>query len=222
MSIVPESIAESITFFENNLTAWASNAAAIGIEPTQATQIAGLTVQARSAFNAARAARVAARSATQIQAEAVEAMRTYGGDLIKTIKAFAETTDDPSVLSKAQLPTPKPRTPLGPAPTPERLTANLTNAGELSLSWEAEARGRLAFVVERRVAQPGQAFGGWTLIGTSTSKSFIDAGLPTGLESAQYRVFAERPGGRSQPTEPIVVLFGTGGQASGGELRIAA
>jgi hypothetical protein len=221
MSVVPDTLAEKISFFENHLTVWASNAAAIGIDAAQATQIAGLTVQARNLYNAAQTARDAARAATQAQNDAVAAMASYGGDLIKTIRAFAETNEDPGVYATAQIPAPKPRTPLGPAPTPENLAATLTNAGTISLSWQTETAGRMGFVVERRTGAPGQAFGGWSLIGTSSTKNFIDETLPTGLESAQYRVFAERPGGRSQPTEPIVVLFGTGGQSQG-ELRIAA
>lgn len=222
MSIVPEGNATRITYFENHLAPWGQNAADIGLTLDQINRIAALTLAARDAYNAAIAAREASKAATQAQNDAIDVMAAFGGDLIKTIRAFAETSDDPGVFVTAQIPAPRPRTPLGPAPTPENLAANLTNDGAISLSWSAETAGRMAFVIERRTAEPGQAPGAWALIGTSTTKNFIDAALPTGLENAQYRVTAERPGGRSQPTEPIVVLFGTGGQSSGGDLRIAA
>ncbi|MEO1583585.1 MAG: hypothetical protein AAFR96_03305 [Planctomycetota bacterium] len=221
MSVIPSGKTDKISFFENHLAVWGTNAADIGLTSAQVTQIAALTNAARDAYNAAQAARNAALAATAAQDEAIDAMADYGSDLVKTIRAFAETESNPAVFATAQIPAPRPRTPLGPAPLPENLAAALTNAGEISLSWETTTRGRMAFVIERRTAEPGAAFGGWTLIGTSTTKNFLDETLPTGLESAQYRVYAERPGGRSQPTEPIAVLFGTGGQ-SGGELRIAA
>lgn len=222
MSVVPSSINEKITYFENHLPVWGPNAAAIGLTVEQIAEINTLVTAAREAYNAAYSAREAAKSATQTQGDAVSAMDAYGGDLIKTIRAFAETENDPAVFATAQIPLPAPKTPLGPAPMPENLSAMLNNAGEIYLSWSATSRGRMGFVIERRTQEPGQAFGAWSLIGTATNKNFTDETLPVGLESAQYRVTAERPGGRSQPTEPIAVLFGTGGQSSGDGLRIAA
>ena len=223
MGIIPDGRTERINFFENRLTIWAQNAAAIGIDPTQATQIAGLTVQARTLFNAAQVARDNAKSATQAQNEAIDAMAAYGSDLIKTIKAYAETESDPGVYNTANLPLPKPRTPLGPAPTPENVTLRLTRAGTIAVGWDADTRGRMAFVVERRTRMPGELPTAWSIAGTTTTKSFIDETLPTGLESVEYRVLAERPGGRSEPTDPVTALFGTGGQTAGeADLRIAA
>lgn len=226
MSVIPKSNTEKINFFENRLALWASNAATIGIDATQATQIAGLTVQARAAFDAAQIARNAAKSATIAQNEAIEAidaMGAYGADLVKTIRAYAETNEDPAVYPAADLPLPKPRTPLGPAPTPESVSLALTNAGGISVSWKTETLGRMGFVIERRTAAPGQLPTAWSIIGTSSTKNFIDEAVPTGLETAQYRVFAERPGGRSQPTEAVSVFFGTASQSGAeGDLRIAA
>ncbi|MGP1273636.1 MAG: hypothetical protein ACTS22_09920 [Phycisphaerales bacterium] len=223
MSVLPETNSARISFFENHLPVWAPIAADIGLTPAQIATLTTLTADARNAYNAALAARDAAKAATQTQNDAIAAMTGLGADLVKTIRAYAQTTDDPGVYAAAQIPAPRTPAPLGPAPTPTDLTAAITNTGAVQLTWNAETRGRVGFVIERRTTLPGQPAGGWTLIGTATNKSFLDELVPTGLENAQYRVTAERPGGRSQPTEPIVVLFGTGAPAQHpGDLRLAA
>lgn len=223
MAVVPAGTPEKLAFFETRLPVWAADAEGIGLSAAQIAELTALTVAARNAYNAAITARAAARAATQAQNDAIGAMAGLGGDLVKTIRAFAQTTDDPAVFAAAQIPAPRPKTPLGPAPTPTNLTAELTNSGGIRLRWTASSRGRTGFVIERRLTRQGEIPGAWSLIGTSVAKSFTDNAVPTGLESAQYRVTAERPGGRSEPTEPIVVLFGTAAPSGdNGELRIAA
>lgn len=223
MSVLPDTQSEKITFFENRLPVWAPAAADIGLTPAQIAELTNLTAAARNAYNAARAARAASKAATQTQNDAIDAMASLGADFVKTIRAYAETNADPAVYTTAQIPAPKTPAPLGPAPTPTDLSAAVTNTGAVQLTWNAETRGRVGFVIERRTTLPGQPVGQWTLIGTATNKNFLDELVPTGLENAQYRVTAERPGGRSQPTEPIVVLFGTGASSQGDTgLRIAA
>ncbi|MEM9165624.1 MAG: fibronectin type III domain-containing protein [Planctomycetota bacterium] len=222
MRTVPVTNAAKISFFETHLPVWEPEPETIGLTPDQVDELAALTAEARDAFNDARAAREAAQAATLRQTQAVIRMAAFGGSLIKTIRAFAETTDNPGVFSQAQLPAPKGGAPLGPAPTPINLTATLTNDGAIALRWDAETAGRMGFIIERRTAKPGRASGPWALVGTSTAKRFNDDRVPAGLASLQYRVTAERPGGRSQPTEPLVVLFGSRSEASDNRMQIAA
>ncbi|MEO1716609.1 MAG: hypothetical protein AAFR76_05810 [Planctomycetota bacterium] len=222
MGVIPNGKAERISFFEIRLNDWAANAAAIGLDTSEATQIAGLTAQARAAFNAAQEARANALSATQTQDDAIDAMVAYGADLVKTIKAFAETNEDPGVYTTANIPQPRPRTPLGPAPQPQNVTLNLTTTGAISVAWQAETAGRMAFVIERQTMPVGGSFGDWSIIGTTTTKNFIDETVPAGLERAVYRITAERPGGRSEPSESATAYFGRTGLSGGGNLRIAA
>ncbi|MEL6497279.1 MAG: hypothetical protein AAF937_06115 [Planctomycetota bacterium] len=222
MGIIPDGRSERINFFENRLNAWAANAAAIGLSADEVTRIAQLTTLARDGFNAAQVARDDAKSATQTQNDAIDAMAAYGADLVKTIKAFAQTNEDPGVYTAANIPQPKPRTPLGPAPQPQNVTLKLTTTGAISVAWQAETAGRMAFVIERQTMPVGGSFGDWSIIGTTTTKNFIDETVPAGLERAVYRITAERPGGRSEPSESATAYFGRIGLSGGGELRIAA
>ncbi len=209
MRVVPVTNAAKIAFFETHLPAWEANPDTIGLTAEQVADLRASTTEARAAFNDAQQARDAAQAATLRQTQAVIKMAALGGGLIKTIRAFAETTDDRSVYAEAQIPLPRRGSPLGPAPTPTNLTFELRTDGAIELRWDAETKGRTAFIIERQTQRPGERLGPWRLIGTATAKTFTDAALPTGLECAVYRVTAERPGGRSEPTHGISVLFGT-------------
>ncbi|MEL6796002.1 MAG: fibronectin type III domain-containing protein [Planctomycetota bacterium] len=222
MGVIPDDRIERINFFENRLNARAANAAAIGLSADEVTRIAQLTAFARDGFNAAQQAGIASRSATQAQDDAIDAMAAYGADLVKTIEAFAETSDDMSVYSTADIQLPGPRTPLGPVPMPANVSLTITTTGSISISWHAETRGRMAFVIERQTMPVGGRFRAWSIIGTTTTKNFVDETVPTGLERAVYRVTAERPGGRSQPSGTVTAYFGASGLTGGnGDPRIA-
>ena len=222
MRTVPVTNAAKITFFETHLPAWEANPATIGLTADQVADLRASTTEARAAFNDAQQARNAAQAATLRQTQAVIKMAALGGSLIKTIRAFAETTDDTSVYSDANIPRPRRGSPLGPAPTPTNLTFQPRTDGAIELRWHAETKGRTSFIIERQTFSPGQTESRFTLIGTSTARSFVDTNVPTGLERAVYRVTAERPGGRSEPTHGTTVFFGTQSQRNAARMQIAA
>jgi hypothetical protein len=225
MSIVPPNLSEKIEFFESHIAPWTDNAAAIGLTPGQVTGITAMTAAARAAYNDAIAQREAAKNATLAQKLAVDMMGSFGGDLIKTIRAFAETNNNPTVYTLASIPEPATPTPLGPPATPEDVTVGLTTAGSVTLAWKGSRQGGTSFNIQRRTQTPGNTFTAWTLIGTSEEKSFEDANLPVGLASAQYRVTAVRSAGASQPSTPVSLLLGTAEQqaaAVAAGLRMAA
>lgn len=182
-----------------------------------------LVVDARAAYEGAIAARSTSRTATNIQSSAVGVMAELGGDYIKTIRAFAETTGNPSVYDLAELPPPAPPAPLGPPATPTKLTATLNTEGQISLRWGGTRAGGTSYLIERSI---NSSAGPWTLIGASEERSFLDEAVPTATQSIAYRVFATRSGGTSPATAPITVLFGntsgTGETESGEGLTLAA
>ncbi len=57
MTIVPRKIVERVMFYQNHLTPWTDNAAAIGLTTQQAGDFALLVIAANNAMNAAEAAR---------------------------------------------------------------------------------------------------------------------------------------------------------------------
>ncbi len=223
MGVVPQTINGKIQFFETHLPVWAKDPAAIGLTPAQILTMTNDVAQARADYDAAQAGRSTAKALTQAQNDSVSVMADFGGDLIKTIRAFAETTNDTGVYVLAEIPAPAPPTPLGPPATPTDLAANLNTAGEITLKWAGTRAGGTSFAIERSTT--GNT-GPWTLIGTSEERSFTDTVVPRGVDAVTYRVIASRAGGSSAPSASVAVLFGnsnTAGESSSGEgLTLAA
>jgi hypothetical protein len=218
MGTVPTPIVGKIEFFEEHLLYWAADPAGIGITAPLVADLAARTAAARASYESAREARTSARTSTFQQHLDVDSMYTLGADMIKMMRAYAETTDDPGVYAAAQIPPPSPGEPLGPPQTPGDLAGGLNSAGQIELHWGGTRTGGTSYRVERSVNSAG---GPWTLIGTSEERAFTDTAVPTGLDTISYRVTAVRSGGASNPTNPFTVLFGSTGEAAGG-LSLAA
>ena len=210
MGVVPNSISGKIEFFENRVDLWTANAATIGLTPSQATAVAALAAAARDAYTAAQIARDNAKSATETQNIAVDLLASLGGDLVKTIRTYAETNNTPMVYALANVPAPAEPEPLGPPATPTDLNVTLNNTGGADLTFKASKAGGTTFIVQRRTQSvDAPASNTWTTLGVTEAKTFTDDTLPRGLAQADYRVFATRSAGTSQPTQPVSILFGT-------------
>ncbi|MCL4219791.1 MAG: hypothetical protein KJZ65_00340 [Phycisphaerales bacterium] len=220
--IVPRRQQDAINFFSSRLTLWAANAANIGLSASNVSAIANAVNAAQTALAASEAAHNTARSATVTLDNNMTALRSLGGDLVKTIRTYAETTGNPNVYALSNLPPPAKPSPLGPPQPPADLLSQLDTTGAVRLTWKASRRGGTSFTIERRTATPGATPGPWSLIGSSEERSFLDADVPTGLASATYRVTAHRSGGSSTPSDVTTVYFGSGGQSSGDGLALAA
>ena len=215
MSVIPDTLAEKLAFFEARVAEWSTNAAAIGITPGQATGISAMTAEARAKYDAAVAARAASKNATNDQKIAFDMLTTFGGDLVKTIRAYAETNDNPIVYSLASIPAPAEPTPLGPPATPTNLVAALNTSGNVDITFKASKTGGTTFIIERRTTPLGEITpNGWTQIGITESKKFTDNALPQGLGSVQYRVIATRSSGVGTPSQFTALQFGTVSSAS--------
>lgn len=158
---------------------------------------------------------------------AVAAMDAPGRDYLATIKAYAETTDNPNVYVLAQIPPPAPPTPVPAPATPTNLTASIDASGILSLSWEAERSGPstgIIFLVSRQDAE-GAPF---TLTGATFAKSFIDPTFVACNGQISYRVQAQRGDLFSGFAGPLQINLGgpgltlTAAPAVGGEAKMAA
>jgi hypothetical protein len=62
MPILPDSKLAQIEFFEAHISAWTSNAVAIGLTTGLCTTLSTYTAAARAAYNAAQAARDASKA----------------------------------------------------------------------------------------------------------------------------------------------------------------
>ena len=215
MGVVPKTIHGRIAFFENRVDLWTANADRIGLTPAQTDALAARAAAARDAYCTALTARDHAVSATEAQNVAVGELADLGGDLVNTIRAYALANNDPAVFALANVPAPAAPSPRGAPDTPAELVARLNNSGGIALSFKASRAGGTTFVVQRRTVGVNPSVPGtsstdeWTTLGVTNGKTFTDDTLPRGLAQADYRVYATRAGGTSQPTQPVGVLFGT-------------
>jgi hypothetical protein len=234
MGVVPDTRLGKIEFYELHALAggpWAANAAAIGLTPAAVTTLGTLTAQARAAFNAAEAARQAAKAATQNFYDKVRAMHSgpgAGADMIEAIKNYAQTKNDPNVYTLAQIPPPATPGVTPPPGTPFDFTVGLLQNGALELKWKCNnPSGTQGTIYEVKRQLPG---GTMQFIGASGVKSFTDDTLPGGggASPATYQVTAVRSTSRGNPAQ-FTVNFGIGGPGltiasvvEGGPVKLAA
>lgn len=229
MGVVPDSRLGKIEFYEAHITPWTTNAAAIGLTPASVTALGTLTTNARKAFDAAEAARQAAKSATQAYYDAVRAMHNgpgAGADMIDTIRNKAQSTNNPAVYTLAQIPPPATPGTTPPPGTPFGFTVGLLQDGSLELKWKCNnPSGTQGTIYEVKRQIGGGAF---SFIGASGVKTFTDDTLSSGSTPATYQITAVRSTARGNPAQ-FTVNFGTGGPGltiasvtEGGSIKMAA
>ncbi len=203
MGVLPESRLAQVDFFETRISPWGVNAVAIGLTVAQTGAQRAFTGAARNSHENMITARNAAKAATaQFYADS-DAMRANGSDLIKIIKAFASSTNEPNVFTLAQIPAPAAPTPLPPPEIPADLQSALLNSGFVELTWRGSVSPGGNFTVWRSIAPTA-----FIQIGMTGAKIFVDDTLPAGTPAATYFVKAHRGNLASDDSEPIFVRFG--------------
>lgn len=214
MSELPRTRLGRLEYFEARGTLWTTNAVAIGLTPAQVTALKAAANANRNDFSAAEVARNASKAATTSFYNSGNTMFDLGRDLIKTIKAFAETTNNPSVYALANIDPPAPPTPVPAPEAPTDLAGTLDNFGVATLTWKAARSGPssgIFFVVERQRA--GEA--AYATLGATSEKSFIDPDPRAASGTVTYRVKAVRGGDASPWAQPIFFAIGGGSTAVG-------
>ncbi len=186
---------------------------------THAAEI-GLSAEAVLAFKEAadlggdrlleqQAVQEKAKVATQQVVTAFDSLGGVTGNLVRTIRAFAERSANPdAVYALAQIAPPARSSPLPPPGQPTRLTVRLDpTEGTLTLRWKGDnpaGGGGTTYLVRRRL--PGES--GFSFIGVSGKKTFVDATLIAGPDSVEYTVQGQRAD-LAGPASPIfTVNFG--------------
>ncbi len=223
--VLPDTRLDTIQWFEARIADWTANAAAIGLTGEQVTAFSGQITTARTSYDAAQSARATSKAATTSFYNDTDAMRDTGADLIKAIKAFAATSDNPNVYALAQVPMPADPSPIGAPGQPTEVSISLTSSGYLSLKWKADNAAPSSgayFVVQRKLA--GET--SFTTVGDTGEKSFVDASVPLGTTSAAYIITPRRGSQTGTASNQLIVQFGVGGAGGAGEssasLSIAA
>jgi len=214
MTIVPETRARKITFYQTHVPVWAQDPASIGLTTAAVDQLQALVEEARQAMVAQQEAQLAARNATQKFHNAVRRMHV-GGDgviggatMLQLIKVYAQTTGDDSVYSRAHIAPPaKPGRP-GSAPvpgTPYDFKSNLSQIGEIELTWKCDnPDGTVGTIYQIKRKTDG---GPLVLVGTVGEKKFLDDTIPPGTKECIYEVTAMRSTGKGN-VGGYIIQFG--------------
>lgn len=218
MATVPNRKQDMINFFATRLPVWTADPTSIGLSVEQVTALGIRITAAQDAADLQATKQAESKAATESSNEEAQSLRSFGGSLVNTIRAYAEATGGPSVYSEAQIPAPADPTP-APAPSmPYDIDANIDNNGNVVLSFKADnAQSHTGTFFEVRRQLNGQS--GFTLVGSTGTKSFVDTGIEAGTASAVYNITAKRGELSSATSENIYVPFASGGN---GQLQIKA
>ncbi len=206
-SVIPSKPLEAIAFFESHVPVWNASAVQIGLSVAAVTAIDNATKAARTGYENQQVAKNASKSATQAYGNLVSTMRDIGGDGIATIKAFADSTNNPAVYTLAQIPEPAAPTPAAPPTQPTNFKVELTSEGGIVISWKGTGSGGGYYSVKRKLA--GES--AFTLIGNTGSKSFVDATLTQGTTGASYIIQGFRGQTPGKASDQLTIQFGVAG-----------
>lgn len=210
MATVPNRKQDMINFFAARVPIWTADPAAVGLTEELCAELTSKLATAQADLANQTAKKAAAKAATTSSNESAQDLRSFGGKQINTIRAFAENAGGPGVYAKAQIPAPADPSP-APAPgMPYDLEAEIDNNGDVVLTFKSDAASShtgVFFVVRRKLDSES----GFSIVGSTGTKSFTDQGIQAGTASAVYNVTAKR-GELSSPTsENIYVPFASGG-----------
>jgi hypothetical protein len=231
MGDIPKKQSDFLAFCTAHSGLWLSNAAAIGVLPASATSFKTHAGTAQASFDALTAAKVALKGAVTTNDAAMAQARSDAADIIKTIRAFAESSNNPGVYTLAGITPPAKPTP-APAPSkPEMLSSGLQPGGALTLYWKATnpRGGTVTYSIARKLPHEqgftiiantgGNAAANGKPTGRRGLKQWTDNTLPLNSGGVQYIITGMRGNVAGDPSETLTVTFGVG---SGGGMFIAS
>jgi hypothetical protein len=200
MSFVPRKTLELLQFAAQYSALWRNQPSQIGLTTDQVNALNDIYDQASSARSQQQSLRDSAKAATVSFNASERLLRTRLADLIKTIRAFAANSDNPTaVYSAAQIPPPSSPSPR-PAPgTPTDFRIEFTQDGVLTLRWKCDNRGTtgVVYTIERR-SITGTGLGPWSSLGVTGERRFSDETIPP-APRIEYRITAQRGNVKGTP-----------------------
>ena len=189
MALLPENHAARIAFLQSRIATWLSNATAIGTTSALVNDVQTKCTDAAAALAAQQTAQNAAKSATQVLFEKMDALTNAGMIVIEQVRTKSRTAGD-GVFALADLPAPSGPSPK-PAPgKPTDLNVTLSETGALDLKWAcpnpAGTQGTI-YNVWRSVDG-----GALELVGGVGTKAITDDTLPAGSSVVMYQIQAVR------------------------------
>lgn len=215
MTIVPTSRYDAIDWVGTHLSVWTADPTAIGLTIDILADLAAKHGEAETAETDAGEANNTKLAASATFRSKADTMRESAVAAVQAIKAFAQTSGDPSVYQTAQIPEPAAPSPAEPPEAPSQLTATFINGGRLDLTWKGKGPQGTFYNILRRLDEADA----YASIGTTTSKSFLDETLPGGTSRVEYQVVAQQTSNKVYGPE-FIVRLGSGNGAQ--EVQVAA
>ena len=203
MRLLAKSKVKRIQFCESRAHHWVERAAELGIDPELAAKLAEETAAARAAYKRQQAAQQTARAATIALNEAVRKMSESASSTILMVRSRAPAIG-PEIYSKALIPPPRKKSPLGPPGAPTRFRVKLTGIGGLILSWDCRnPRGSQGtqYYLWRKLGQSPKTF-----LGIAGKKTFTDQSIPPGTAQVTYEIQAARSTIKGDPVQHTIHL----------------
>ena len=97
-SNLPSEKQEALTWLEAHQVQWNDSLAGIGLTSAQTVELGLEIANARAAFTSVQSIRADAKAETQTWYNKATSMHKVGSELITSIKAFAENSDDPEAV----------------------------------------------------------------------------------------------------------------------------
>lgn len=204
MPEIPDSRIGKIEYFEVHAPIWTTNGLALGLDPLEAAALGVETTDARTAYDAAIAARDASKAATLDYYQKVEQMHNRGSGLLGQIRGKVDSSGDTSLYVLAQVEPPADPTPAPPPDPATDLGGFINNVGDIDLSWRGSLSNGTYYTVWRKLPSENDFF----QVASSGTLQWTDSTVPAATTFVQYIVYAHRDSFTSAPTEPIAILFG--------------
>jgi hypothetical protein len=217
-NVPPQPKVAQIVWFENHLDGWAATPTAFGATAAQVTAVSAAVSNARKSYDAAQAAKQAAKNATEAQDQDVRTMLVKGRDLVNIMKSFIENANNPTLWAQSGL-SPDEARGTAPDPTvPFELRAELDTLGNVIVSWKtSQPRGVSGVIYSVRRAIDG---GQYVLLDSVGEKQFVDETVPVSANSISYTVKAKRGSQTSGWSSALTIRFGRVGGTGGGGFAI--
>jgi hypothetical protein len=210
---LPQKRGAALDWSTERLGTWTANAEQIGTDSATVLAVATAIASATTLRTAAGAARAKSKSATKSYHDAADEALDLVRDLILEVKAFAASTDDPQVYVLADLSAKEAPGETPPPEAPSDVLYTLQFDGSLDLRWKGKGPQGTFYIVKRKLAGENA----FSIIATTTDKTFTDNAIPQGTDSVQYQILAQQTDKVVQgPIVPVKLGSGNGQGAQQG------
>lgn len=210
---LPQKRSAALDWATDRVGTWTANADQIGVDAQTVSAVATALTTATNLRSAAGTARADSKSATTAYHNSADEALDLVRDLILEVKAHAASTDDPQVYVLANL-SAKEAPGETPAPdAPSDVLYTLQFNGSLDLRWKGKGPQGTFYIVKRQLAGENA----FSMIATTTDKTFTDNAIPFGTDSVQYQILAQQTDKVVQgPIVPVKLGSGNGPQSQQG------